>query len=100
MKNINIKFVSKEELQPAFGRAYSGKNEILIREDLSLWTKMAVIVHEIYHLQDKRKNVLIRELKAIAAQFFMSFFGSFIVVFRSLSYERLKFYFYRIKKGE
>ena len=100
MKQIIIKFVGKDKLGDAFGRAYNDTNIILIRDDLSKWIKFAVIVHELYHLHDSRKNVLLREVKAITAQFFISFFGSIGTVFKSLSLSRLKFYYNRIKNKE
>jgi hypothetical protein len=94
-KKLEVYFVGKDELAPLFGLAEKSGERIFVRNDLPKWAQMAVLVHEVYHVHDKSTNILWRELKAIAAQFFMPLVGSLIVVILSLSPKRLKFYWNR-----
>ena len=59
-----IKFVQKSKLYPAFGRAYPGHDLIEIRSDLPKITRKFLISHESFHLRDKAKNWIWREIKA------------------------------------
>lgn len=88
---------TKDELGPKFGLAKPSQREIHIREDLPKWVKMSVIIHELYHIDDKSENVFWREIKAIMSQLFMTFFGGIGCIVMSLTTERLKFYITRFK---
>jgi hypothetical protein len=92
---ITITYLPKEDLDPLFG--LQRQDQVYIRDDLPKWAQMAVLVHEVYHVHDRSTNTLWCELKAIAAQFFMSLIGSLIVVILSLSPKRLKFYWNKVK---
>ena len=92
-----IIYKPKKEFQPKFGLSVDDK--VFIRDDLPYWVQMSVIVHELYHLNDKSKNKLGREIKAIMAQLFMPLIGGIWCIFLSLSIYRLKYYYYRIKEG-
>jgi len=98
MKEYIIKIISKGELAPKFGLAKGGV--VYVREDLPKWVRISVIVHELYHLEDTRQNVLLREIKAILSQLFMPFFGGIWCIILSLSKERLLYYLKRIKEGK
>lgn len=98
MKEYTIKIVSKGELSPNFGLAKDGI--AYVREDLPRWVRVSVMVHELYHLDDSRKNVLLREAKAILSQLFMSFFGGIWCIVLSCSKGRLLYYLKRIKEGK
>ncbi len=95
---IKIKFLPKEDLYPFFGKAINNQNIIYIRDDLPKWIKMSVIVHEIYHLDDLSQNTFYREVKAIMAQLFMSFFGGIGCIVMSLTPSRLKAYYKKYVK--
>ena len=53
---MQINYVKKEELFPAFGMCYPEIELILIREDLPKITRSFLIAHEKYHLTDKELN--------------------------------------------
>jgi hypothetical protein len=95
-----VNYIPKEALFPLFGKAMSSSSEIYIREDLPKITRPFLIAHETYHLSDKTKFWLYREIKA---NFFAGIkhpIGFTIICFMSLSPARLKFYWERIKKKE
>ena len=98
MKEYTIKIVPKDQLQPLFGLAKDGV--AYVRGDLPRWVRMSVIVHELYHLDDSRKNVLLREAKAILSQLFMPLFGGIWCIVLSFSKGRLLYYLKRFKEGK
>ena len=63
-----VKFISKKKLYPAFGEAKN--NIVYVRNDLPKIVKEFVKEHELYHLKDKSKNWLWREIKANLYGFF------------------------------
>lgn len=97
---ITIIEKTKDDLGPKFGLSQPSQRKVYIRKDLPKWIKMSVIVHELYHIDDKSKNVFWREIKAIMSQLFMTFFGGIGCVIMSLSTTRLKFYITRFKNKE
>ena len=65
-----IYFVKKNMLSPKYGTAIkhkAGGNSIWVREDLPEHIKAYVFAHELYHLHDKSKHWLWREIKATIA---------------------------------
>ncbi len=95
-----IRYVSKKKLYPAFGDTYNEKNIVFVRKDLPLAVKKFVKEHELYHLKDKSKNWVWREIKANVYGLFKHPFGFLLCVIMSLAPYRLRFYFKRFRKGE
>lgn len=91
----DIRYISKEELFPAFGLAKDGI--IYVREDLPNAVKSFVIEHEIYHLQDDSVYWLWREIKANLYAGIKHPIGFIYTVILSLSLTRIKFYIQRFK---
>jgi len=95
-----IHFVKKEKLYPAFGRAYPEQGFVEIREDLPQITWDFIISHEYYHLKDKAKNWLWREVKANLHAGVRHPIGFVVIVCMSFSKDRLNFYYNRFLRGE
>ena len=95
-----IKYVSKKKLYPVFGEVDRKKNTAYVRKDLPKLVKRFVEEHELYHLKDKSKNWVWREIKANIYGAFKHPIGFIICVIMSLALYRLKFYFNRFMKGE
>lgn len=95
---MKVKYVSKEKLYPAFGEVV--KNVALIRKDLPKPVKEFVKIHEFYHLKDKAKNWIIREIKANIYAGIRRPIGFIITLIMSLHPSRLKLYYQRFKQGE
>jgi len=93
-----IKYVHKQCIYPYFGYAKDGV--AYVREDLPESVQEFVKEHELYHLQDRSKNVLWRELKANWAGFKKHPIGALRCVWMSLSLTRLKLYLERIEEGK
>lgn len=96
---MKIEYVPKKELYPAFGRAFSDQETIYIRADLPDSVQKFIKDHEIYHLTDKTKWWVWREIKANIYGAIKHPIGFVYCVFLSLSWYRLKFYITRIKRG-
>lgn len=92
-----IKYVSKKKLYPAFGAADIKKNTAYVRKDLPKVVKKFVKEHELYHLRDKSKVVLWREIKATFYGLFKHPLGFLLCLIMSLAPYRLKLYFNRIR---
>jgi len=97
---LKIKYVSKKKLSPAFGDINTKKNIVSIRSDLPKIVKEFVKEHELYHLKDKSKKWIWREIKANIYGAFKHPIGFIICFIMSLVPYRLKFYFNRFKKSE
>jgi len=98
--DVTLKFVPKEDLFPAFGKAFKKDNLIQVRTDLPKFVQAFVILHEYFHLLDERKMWVVRELKANLYAFFFPPIGGLICIFMSLSPTRLKFYVNRFRKNK
>jgi len=94
----NIEYVKKEKLFPAFGLAKN--NMAYVREDLPKSVQAFILQHELYHLEDKAKNWIWREIKANLYGAFMPFIGFIYCCVLSLSRDRLRHYYERFKKGK
>ena len=64
-KKVRLIQLSKEELDPMFGYAMPSEGVAYIREDLPARVKKFVIAHELYHLKDKARWWVWREIKGI-----------------------------------
>ncbi len=95
-----IKYVSKNELYPAFGEADVKKQIAYVRKDLPNLVRDFVKDHELYHLNDKSKNWVWRETKAGIFSGIRHPIGLIVTILISLHPDRLKLYVQRIKKGE
>jgi hypothetical protein len=96
---MQIKYLKKENLYPAFGRA-DLKNQIAyVRNDLPKSVESFVLQHELYHLQDNAKWWIWRETKANLYGAWKHPIGFIICCFMSLSWSRLRFYLKRFKRG-
>jgi len=94
-----IKYLKKEYLFPAFGQANIEKQIAFVREDLPESVKYFVLQHELYHLKDKAKWWIWREIRANAYGAYKCPFGFIYCCIMSLSWSRLKFYVKRFKQG-
>ena len=84
-------------LYPAFGSSNIKKKTIYIRKDLPFIVREFVKEHELYHLKDKSKTILWREIKASVYAGIKHPIGFFLCVIMSLSPSRLRFYYKRFK---
>ncbi|MDA3837172.1 MAG: hypothetical protein PF542_06135 [Nanoarchaeota archaeon] len=97
---IEIKYVKKEKLFPAFGLADEKKQTVYIRKDLPKKVKDFVLNHELYHLKDfkrlKKKNkkykIIWGEIKANLLTSITHPIGFLYTVILSLHPIRLKLY--------
>jgi|ERR1035437_3862101 hypothetical protein len=98
-KEIQVNFVPKNSIYPAFGLAFS--NEVRIREDLSPRVKRFVLAHELYHTGDNAKwgGWVGREVRANLVPAISDPAGFTATVFASLTPSRLLFYLDRFKRG-
>jgi hypothetical protein len=94
---MSVNYVPKEKLFPKFGEANSTTQQIYIREDLPKITQPFLIAHETYHLTDKTKFWLYREIRANFYAGIKHPVGFITICFMSLSLDRLKYYWKRIK---
>lgn len=96
---MTVKYVSKEALAPAFGRASFGAAEV--RADLSPRVKRFVRAHELYHLGDRALwgGWIGRETRANIVPGLADPAGLISTVFASLTPERLGFYRDRYRNG-
>jgi hypothetical protein len=100
---MNINYVDKLELEDGqFGVCIGfGDNAIIkIRRDLPYSMKNFILAHELYHTTDKAKWWVWREIKANWAGCKQYPYGCLQTIIKSLSLNRLKYYFNRIKKGK
>ena len=96
---MKIEYLEKEKLAPAFGMAYPELNLIQIRSDLPESVQKFLIAHEAYHLTDKAKWWVWREIKANIVGMVKHPVGFMRCAILSLTFERLSFYLQRIVKG-
>jgi len=93
-------YLPKKELEPAFGYADIKNQTIYIRNDLPKVVQKFLEAHETYHLSDKTKWWVWRECLANAYGAYKHPFGFLYCCVLSLSWDRLKFYWDRIKRGK
>ena len=94
-------YCTKDQLYPRFGYAVPSKQVAYVRDDLPGLVKEFVTAHELYHLGDKTKWWVWREIKANTAGAFKHPMGFAICALMSLAPYRLWYYWKRISgKGE
>jgi hypothetical protein len=95
---VKVIFVPKSKLYPAFGESDVKKQIAYVRNDLPKSVKNFVEIHEKYHLKDKSKNWIIREIKANLYAGVRRPWGFVVTIFKSLAPERLGLYKKRFKE--
>jgi hypothetical protein len=89
-------YCSKKQLYPKFGYALPSKQVVYVRDDLPGLVKEFVAAHELYHLRDKAKWWVWREIKANTAAGCKHPMGFFICALMSMAPYRLWYYWNRI----
>ena len=97
---MKVQLVDKWTLFPAFGKADPYTQTAYVRNDLPESVQSFVAAHELYHLRDKTKWWLWREIKATLCVDWKHWKGLLLCVTMSLTVERLKFYGTRFKLGK
>jgi hypothetical protein len=98
---MRIIYQKKEVLYPRFGRVLSADQLASVREDLPGRMKDFVVFHELYHLKDRSRWWVWREIKANAYGALHEPVGFLVCVLLSLQPYRLKYYMNRlIGRGE
>jgi len=95
---IKIIYPTKSRLYPAFGEADTKRNIVYIRKDLPRVVKSFIREHELYHLKDKSKNWIWREIKSNFYGLIKHPLGFIVAVIMSLQPYRIKLYIQRIKE--
>ena len=91
-----IVYRTKKDLYPKFGCAAVDRQTAYVREDLPAWVKDFVALHELYHLKDRSRWWIWREIKANAHGAFRHPVGFIICVLMSLQPYRLRFYWKKL----
>jgi len=91
-----VTYCSKEQLYPKFGCALLSKQVAYVRDDLPDCVQEFVITHELYHLQDRSKWWVWREMKANIVGALKHPMGFAICALMSLAPYRLWYYLKRI----
>ena len=97
---MEIKYLSKQKLYPAFGDSDVKKQIAFVRKDLPKLVKIFVRDHELYHLKDNSKNWFWAEVKANFYSGIRHPIGFLMTIILSLQPYRIKFYVQRINKRE
>ena len=86
---------TKEKLYPRFGYSLPSKQIAYVRDDLPECVRKFVTAHELYHLRDKARWWVWREIKANIAGAFEHPIGFMVCVLMSLAPYRLRYYWKR-----
>jgi hypothetical protein len=97
---MKVQLVDKSALFPAFGKADPYKQIAYVRNDLPKSVQEFVTAHEVYHLGDKTKGWLLREIKATLCVDWKHWKGFLLCAIMSMHMERLKFYASRFRLGK
>ena len=95
-KKQEVRFVPKSRLYPAFGFANLKLNRAYVRKDLPKIVQTFVKEHELFHLRDKAKFWLWREIKANIVTGIRHPIGFLVTVIISLQPYRLRLYFEKV----
>ena len=94
---MEIKYVPKKEIYPAFG--FCDSTGIKVRDDLPGIVKEFVLEHETYHYKDIKHDAwYFRELRANSYAAYKHPLGFVATLIMSLAPYRLAYYWQRIKK--
>jgi hypothetical protein len=97
---MKVQLVDKRMLFPAFGKADPSTQTAYVRNDLPKSVQSFVVAHELYHLSDKTKWWLWREIKATLCIDWRHWKGFLLCAFMSMRVARLKFYATRLRVGK
>lgn len=86
--------VNKERIEPAFGLCFPDDCIILIRNDIPSLGQKFIVLHEVYHFNGK--TGFFHEINASFGAMIKQPIGAFIIMYYSVSPDRLKFYLYRM----
>ena len=101
MSAPTVYLVSRADLYPYFGYANPELSTVWVRSDLPRAVHAFVLAHELYHLQDKAKNVLWREIKANIAGLCKHPLGGIWCLWMTITDPaRWRLYLSRFRKGE
>ena len=95
-----IVYLPREKLYPRFGYAQTARQIAYVREDLPGCVKKFVTAHERYHLGDRAKWWVWREIRANIAGALKHPIGFMVCVLMSLAPYRLKYYWQRMKRNQ
>ena len=95
---LEIIFLPKEKLDPRFGYALPVDQVAYVRKDLPGSVRDFVTLHELYHLKDRSRWWVWREIKANAAAAQRHPLGFIICVIMSFAPYRLKYYCKRLAR--
>ena len=97
---MKAQYVDKSALFPAFGKADPYTKTAYVRNDLPKPVQAFVAAHELYHLGDKTKGWILREIRATLCVDWKHWKGFLLCVIMSMRVERLKFYGKRLRVGK
>jgi hypothetical protein len=97
---MQVHYVNKPALFPAFGKADLERQIAYVRNDLPKVVQEFVTAHELYHLTDKSEWWIWREVKASVCVDWKHWWGFFLCAIMSLTLERLRFYATRFRRGQ
>ena len=89
-------FLSKEELHPRYGYAAPFSGTVFVRRDLPRCVREFVLVHELYHPQDRTHWWVRREIKANIVGALRHPLGFIICILMSFAPYRLSYYWKRM----
>lgn len=98
-KGVFIHYLERSSLAPRFGCAILPLT-VCVRNDLPDEVKSFVLFHEVYHLRDKAKWWIWREVKANIYGAYHCPTGFLKAVKMSMTKERIAFYIKRFKEGK
>lgn len=100
--HIDIDFVPKDKIYPVFGYCDTANRRFVIQEGLSRFEQCSLLVHEFGHLDDlqDKEGFVHKEIESISLSMFYPIIGTIMIVFKSLTPDRLKWYWRRIREGK
>lgn len=94
-----VVYLPDSKMRPMFGMADPKTGTVYVNSDLPLPVRSFVKEHELFHLRDKARFWILRELKANMHAGIKRPFGFMLCVFMSMRPYRLKFYLKRLIVG-
>ena len=94
-----VRYCRKRDIHPAFGLAFPEEQSIYVRSDLPRSVKGFVRDHELYHLRDRSRWWVWREVKANAYAAWKHPLGLGTTLIMSLKPYRWAYYARRFRKG-
>jgi hypothetical protein len=106
--DITVKFVPKDKIYPAFGYLHYSPLSfgfpalMEVRDDLNRFEVSFLLVHEFGHMDDmkNKEGFIHKELESNFMGLFYPIIGAVLIAVKSLSPDRLKWYWKRWKEGK